>query len=203
MSQPASPPPPPPQRNAARKPRFPGEEGVWMFVLGDLAVFGLFFATYLAYRAADPAGYGAASASLSVTAGAFNTLMLLTSSWLVALAVLAARGGAAGRARRLLYAAIGFGLAFAAGKISEYAAKAGDGVGVETHEFFMFYFVFTGIHFVHVSVGLILLTILAQTLRKRRALEAGQVRTLESAGLYWHMVDLLWIVLFALFYLVR
>ncbi|MEM1138489.1 MAG: cytochrome c oxidase subunit 3 [Pseudomonadota bacterium] len=182
--------------------RLPGEEGVWMFVLGDLVIFAIFFVTYLVYRAEAPGAYAAGQASLNVTIGTLNTLALLTSSWLVARAVKTARVGAAFKARPQLVMAIGFGIAFLAGKITEYVQKARGGVGAEEAEFFMFYFVFTGIHFVHVLIGLVLLSLLAASI-KTDTLVAGRLRLLEGGGVYWHMVDILWIVLFTLFYLIR
>lgn len=188
--------------------RLPGEEGVWMFVLGDLLVFALFFATYLGYRAADPAGYADAQATLNTTIGLANTLALLTSSAAVALGVKALRSGGVEAARaawRWTMAAILLGLAFVAGKIIEYTEKFSAGVGVETSEFFMFFFMLTGIHLVHVLVGLgVLGALLAMLGRAREApIDATGRRWAECAGIFWHMVDLLWIVLFTLFYLLR
>lgn len=172
-----------------------------MFVFGDLIVFALFFATFLAYRAEAPAAYAEARASLNLTLGTANTLALLTSSWLVAAAVLLARGGAALRARPLVLGAVGFGVAFVIGKIAEYAQKAQAGVAPQEAEFFMFYFVLTGVHFLHVLIGLALLSYLALSIRSDQ-LSEGRLRFWESGGVYWHMVDLLWIVLFTLFYLI-
>lgn len=192
---------PPAASQAPEDRRLPGEEGAWMFVLGDLMVFALFFGTYLAYRAEAPEAYAQSQATLDRGIGLFNTLALLTSSAAMALAVKLSRQDAAAKARRWLLAAIGCGLLFVGGKVLEYSDKFAAGYGVESDEFFMFFFMLTGIHFVHVIVGLILLTMLYRSLRA--PLTPGGQRLLESGGIFWHMVDLLWIVLFTLFYLIR
>ncbi|MEL6980691.1 MAG: cytochrome c oxidase subunit 3, partial [Pseudomonadota bacterium] len=172
----------------------------------DRLVFALFFATYLVYRAGDPASYAAAASRLDLTVGTANTLALLTSSWLLALATHAARMGAAAQALRLMRGAIGLGLFFVIGKLIEYAALSGGGADArdDAHGFVMFYLVFTGVHFLHVGIGLLILALLSRSIaasaRAAARLEPETLRDLESAGAYWHMVDLLWIVLFALFY---
>ena len=189
------------QTTTQRRERLPGEEGVWMFVLGDLLVFALFFGTYLFYRAEAPTLYTDSQRSLDAGLGLANTLALLTSSAALAIGVKSAREGAVSAARPWILAAIVFGVGFALGKTIEYSQKFSAGYGVETNEFFMFFFMLTGIHFVHVLVGLVLLSLLYRTMRAPMS-ESG-VRLLESGAIYWHMVDLLWIVLFTLFYLLR
>lgn len=172
-----------------------------MFVLGDLLVFTLFFATFLVYRAEALSTYAAAQASLNLTIGTVNTIMLLTSSYLLARAIKTVRAGAALSARPVMLIAVLFGISFIAGKTVEYVQKASSGIDAAQTEFFMFYFVFTGIHFVHVLVGLILLALLTHSI-KADTLSERHLRVLEGGGIYWHMVDLLWIILFALFYLI-
>ncbi|MEM1155666.1 MAG: cytochrome c oxidase subunit 3 [Pseudomonadota bacterium] len=190
------------QTHAKAQTRLPAEEGVWMFVLGDLLVFTLFFATFLAYRAESAAQYASAQASLNLALGTANTLCLLTSSWLMARAVKTARERSALEARPAVVAAIGFGVLFLVGKTTEYVQKGSSGLGAEETEFFMFYFVFTGIHFVHVLIGLVLLAVLAYSLRTPQ-ISDRHMGLLEGGGVYWHMVDLLWIMLFTLFYLIH
>ena len=174
---------------------------MWIFVLGDLAIFTLFFSTFLFYRSQAIAEYALAQVSLNLATGAINTVILLTSSWLLALAVKAARAGRALSGRWALLVSIGLGVAFIAGKITEYIQIAGEGIGPAEAEFFMFYFVFTGIHLLHVTVGLIALAIIAKGFRTE-TLDQSRLRILECGGIYWHMVDILWIILFTLFYLI-
>lgn len=172
-----------------------------MFVLGDLLIFTLFFATFLVYRAEALSVYATAQAGLNLTVGVVNTIMLLTSSYLLARAIKTVRVGAALSARPMMWLAVLFGVAFIAGKILEYVQKASSGINDAESEFFMFYFVFTGIHFVHVLVGLVVLTLFIRSI-KVEPLSQRHLRALEGGGIYWHMVDLLWIILFALFYLI-
>ncbi len=179
--------------------RLPGEAGVWVFIFGDLLMFGLFFLTYMAYRADDPALYRASQLQLNRGFGLFNTLLLLSSSLAVALAVQDARA-AGRRAPALILAAMACGAGFCAVKAVEYTEKIAAGITLNSNPFFMFYFAFTGIHLLHVLIGL---GVLGFMLSKLHARDAGTIGALEGGGAFWHLVDLLWVVLFALFYLVR
>lgn len=172
-----------------------------MFIFGDLLVFGLFFLTFLTYRAADPALYAQAQAQLDTGLGLLNTLLLLTSSWFVASAVNAVRKGRPALAARLIAGGFVLGAGFVVVKAIEYGAKIGAGITVVSNEFFMFYFMYTGIHLVHVLIGLGVLIVLYRMARREDA--AAHVSGFESGGAFWHLVDLLWVVLFALLYLAR
>jgi nitric oxide reductase NorE protein len=103
---------------------------------------------------------------------------------------------------RYLLLAIGVGSCFAVSKIYEYTEKLQAGISMLTNEFFMYYFIFTGIHFLHFILGMLVLLV---CLRKSQTQPTDHVflRWIESCATYWHMVDLLWIVLFPLLYLVR
>lgn len=191
--------------DSSRTRRLPGEEGIWVLIFGDMLAFAAFFVTFLVYRLDDPALYQAGRASLDQGLGLLNTLLLLTSSWFVATAVHQARAGIRARVVPLLNAACACGVGFGVVKVFEYGAKIGAGIGLSTSDFHMFYFMFTGIHMLHVLIGL---GVLAFLIVRARAVaqgaapaDAGYVATMESGGAFWHLVDLLWIVLFALFYL--
>ncbi len=173
-----------------------------MFVFGDLLSFALLFGTYLVYRADAPEIYNESQQQLNLAFGTANTIVLLTSSWLIALSVSVLRAGNKRASQTLLLGAIVCGLIFAIVKIAEYAEKFGSGYGVGTNDFFMFYFMYTGIHFLHVIVGVVVLSVLLFQIRESEA-DAAPVAALESGATFWHLVDLLWIILFALFYLVR
>ena len=186
---------------AARALRVPGEPGVWIFILGDMLVFAVLFGVYLYYRDLDVATFRAGSAQTDPVLGTLNTLLLLTSSWFVACAVKLTRTAEASRATGFLAGGIGCGTAFAGVKALEYSAKVEAGFTIQTDYFFMLYYFLTGVHMLHVLVGIAVLSFLLN--RSRQPIETeDDRRVFESGGAYWHMVDLLWIVLFALLYLV-
>jgi nitric oxide reductase NorE protein len=181
------------------------ETGVWIVVLGELSVFTLFFVTFLYYRGLSPELYEASSSLLRRDLGAINTLILLASSWCVATAGNAMREKGAGRrAVNFLAGAIACGLAFVAVKVVEYGGAIASGVNVLTDEFFMFYFMLTGIHLMHLLVGMCLLV--ATILHLRRVLPSGQSTNDELVGFsscFWHMIDIVWVALFPLLYLLH
>ena len=180
----------------------PGEAGIWVLIGGDLVVFSLFFATFLFYRGEDPATFRSAQLQLNQGFGALNTLLMLSSSWFVATAVRAARSGRRRPAGLGLLLAMACGLGFVASKFFEYREKLHAGITPATNDFFMYYFVFTGIHAVHVLAGMGALLFVARQVASR-PLESRTLRNIESGASFWHLVDLLWIVLFALLYLLH
>ena len=182
--------------------RLPAEEGLWFFVLADMTVFSLFFNIFIYYKKLEPAVFTAGQATLSVGIGVGNTLILLCSSWFAVLAMRAIETCNAARARLFFLAAILCGLAFAALKIFEYSAKVGAGHTPASDNFYMLYFAFTGIHFLHLIVGVGFLAALI-SLAKVTDWNDSHRRYFEGGTIYWHMVDALWVILFPLIYLVR
>jgi len=183
-------------------PHLPGEVGIWVFILGDLMVFSLLFGTYLFYRAGEVDIFTQSQPDLNRNFGALNTVLLLTSSWFVATAVQLARHRRGGPITPLLGGAILCGLGFSTVKVIEYHAKFAAGITISTNDFFMFYFVLTGIHFLHLILGTAFLTYLWN--RSRKATWTPQdIAILEVGATFWHLVDLLWIVLFPLLYLIH
>jgi nitric oxide reductase NorE protein len=170
------------------------------FIVADLMAFGLFFAFFMIGRRAQVALFERSAALLNADVGMLNTLILVTSSWLVVLAVRGARRGERKAVRTFLALAFVVGAGFAVTKVSEYAEKVSHGVTLLTNDFFMFYFVLTGIHFLHFLIGMGVLAMLWFK-AGREAVDGPLFGWLESGGLYWHMVDLLWIVLFPMLYL--
>jgi nitric oxide reductase NorE protein len=183
-------------------PHLPGEAGIWIFIMGDMVIFALFFSVFAFYRGEQPALFSASQASLNTGLGLANTLLLLTSSWFVIEAVKAARRGLARLSCRLFFLAFLCGVAFSGIKLVEYSEKIAAGVTLTSNDFFMFYFIFTGLHFVHVIIGLVMLVLVMLTLA-RRATGGQEMRFIEVGASYWHMVDVLWIILFPLIYLVK
>jgi nitric oxide reductase NorE protein len=182
--------------------RIPGEEGIWVFVLGDMTVFALFFATFMYSRGRNPQTFAIAHTDLSVPLGTINTVLLLTSSLLVAVAVNGVLSGDHRRAPRWFGAALACGVGFVAVKGFEWTHLFLAGRSVSSGEYFSYYFMFTGIHLGHVVIGLVVLSRLIAVTRAQE-LTASRRKLCETGGIFWHMVDLLWVVLFALFYLVR
>ena len=181
-------------------PRVPGEPGLWVFLLGDLTVFGAFFVGVLVSRLREPEVVRESAAHLRPALGALNTVVLLTSSLLMVAAVGAHRSGrSAAVVRRLLLGVLACAVVFAAVKVGEYAHLLGAGLEPTTTVFFTLYFVLTGIHLLHLVVGAGLVLALTRLLSRSSRRRVALVRGVAS---YWHMVDLLWIVLFGLLYLV-
>jgi nitric oxide reductase NorE protein len=185
---------------AAEAPKLPGEAGVWVLIFGDMAVFSAFFLTFAYYRAEDAALFHRSSATLNPALGALNTLLMLTSSWFVATGMHALRRGRQRPAAQCFLSALGCGLGFVGVKAVEYGAKFSAGITPATNDFYMFYFALTGIHLLHVLFGMAVLAFLARG-AARGPIDARKIQHFESGASFWHLVDLLWIVLFALLYL--
>jgi nitric oxide reductase NorE protein len=177
----------------------PGDGHMWVMVIGDMVVFAGYFIIFMIYRAMTPEAFLSSQQHLSIDLGAVNTVILLTSSWFIACSVLAARSGDHERAIRLTYGGGLCGTLFIAIKSYEWWAKITDG-HTNSDMFFSFYYVITGVHLVHVVIGLIVLGV---TVRELRNPARRRVSMVESGAVYWHMVDLLWIVIFALLYVMR
>ncbi|MGW5381574.1 cytochrome c oxidase subunit 3 [Nocardia sp. NPDC003963] len=180
--------------------RLPGDNAMWVMVLGDLVIFGSYFVIFMVHRALEPAEFLAAQQHLELTVGTVNTVLLLTSSWFVACGVQAARRGQARSARRLIYAAAALGVAFVAAKSYEWSAEITGGHTLAHNQFFGFYYMLTGVHLFHVGLGLLILGLVVRELRPSGR---HRIAMVESGALYWHLVDLLWIVIFALLYVLR
>jgi nitric oxide reductase NorE protein len=185
---------------SARRGHLPGDGHMWVMVLGDLVIFGTYFIIFMIYRAMEPQEFLQSQQHLNLNIGVLNTLVLLTSSWFVALSVQAARANDHTRALRLTYLGGLCGVLFILIKAYEWSAKVAQGYTMPSNEFFMFYYMLTGVHLFHVALGLLILGIVVRELHNPRRRRAWMV---ESGATYWHMVDLLWIVIFALLYVMR
>jgi nitric oxide reductase NorE protein len=181
------------------RPHLPGDGHMWVMVLGDLIIFSGYFVVYMVYRAMNPDEFLQAQQHLAINLGVLNTVLLLTSSWFVARAVLASRIGAHDRAVRLIHAGGLLGLLFMVVKGYEWYVKIASGQ-TNSQLFYSFYYVITGVHLVHVLIGLI---VLGAMVRELRTPSRRRESMLESGAVYWHMVDLLWVLIFALLYVMR
>ena len=189
-------------RGAAARGHVPGEPGLWVFLLGDMTVFGLFFTAFVYYRAQEPVLYSASQALLDRNFATLGTLLLLTSSLMVLRGVQYVRARTPQRAPACFAVAWLLGAGFALLKGLEYADKIDAGIGLTSNAFFTFYFMLTGIHLAHVVIGLVLLALVWRRARQPAG-AAGSMLLVEGGASYWHMVDLLWIVLFPLLYLMH
>ncbi len=187
-------------QSSSRDGHLPGDGHMWVMVLGDLVIFGAYFIIFMIYRAMSPQEFLESQQHLNLNIGALNTLVLLTSSWFVARSVSAVRTGDHSRALRLTYLGGLCGVLFVVIKAYEWTAKIAQGYTMSANQFFMFYYMLTGVHLFHVALGLLILGIVVRELRNPRR---RRVSMAESGATYWHMVDLLWIVIFALLYVMR
>lgn len=170
----------------------PGDLMMWVLIVSELLVFGGALIGFLAVRASDPLGFAADQAMLDQTAGAINTIVLVTSGLSAALAANARESGDRIIARRWLLIAGLLGFLFLVVKGFEYYGKASLGIGIETSPFFTFYYLITGFHAAHVIAGMVILSLVAW---------ADSPRNMETGVSFWHMVDLVWVLLFPIIYL--
>ncbi|MGQ0623299.1 MAG: cytochrome c oxidase subunit 3 [Sporichthyaceae bacterium] len=187
-----------------RKPmrgRIPGEVGVWVFIFGDLMAFGLFFIVFQSARMDEPGVFEASRLTLHLEFGAINTLLLLVGSLLVVRGIRAMRTGT-GRAPLLFILTALCGLWFVINKIIEYLWVIDDGYNVGTNLFYGYYFLMTGAHLLHLVLALLGILVVIR-ISKREVHTAKDLRNVEAFGAYWHLVDLLWVILFPLIYLMR
>ncbi|SCZ58171.1 cytochrome c oxidase subunit 3 family protein [Thiohalomonas denitrificans] len=182
--------------------RLPGDLAIWFFIFAELLVFGVLFLSYAFTRNGDVALFNASQLTLDRVGGMFNTLALITSSYFVVRAVVAIRADRQEACSRWLIAAMGMGGLFLAIKTAEFAGKFAAGVGLSTNTFYMFYLMMTFFHYMHVILGMVILGyILLKT--RNGGYFASEHTGIESGASYWHMVDLVWIVLFPLVYVIR
>jgi nitric oxide reductase NorE protein len=178
----------------------PGQPDMWAFVLFETLVFTGYFGFYLFYRARSPELFLHSQAQLDLRIGVFNTLVLLLSSWSVARCVQSSRAGAYGAALRDVYITGALAAIFLIFKVFEWARLVHMGNGFGSNDFFTYYYFLTGIHFVHLLIGFVVLGVVVYQLRgpARRSQEL-----VETCATYWHTVDFLWVLIFALLYVVR
>lgn len=180
----------------------PGDLAIWFFILAELLVFAVFFLAYAWTRRANVELFNEFQLALDRGAGLINTLALLTSSYCVVRAVAAIRADRARNCTRWLLAALGLGGVFLVVKLVEYQHHFALGINLSTNTFYMFYLSLTFFHFMHVILGMVILGALWVNSRKGRY-DAHNMNGIESGAAYWHMVDLVWLVLFPLVYVIR
>ena len=185
--------------------------GMWLFLYTEIMLFGGLFVIYANYYHRYTGEFAEGGGTLSTVIGAFNTILLLTSSFTVAASISALRKGTQKIALSFLGASILMGLFFLVNKYFEWGDKFSHGIYPGSPDlaagpqgltiFYGLYYTITGLHGLHVLVGLVLLSVCATLVHSGRISQEKDI-VLENSGLYWHLVDLIWIFIFPLFYLI-
>jgi len=180
----------------------PGDLAIWIFILAELAVFAVFFGAYAFTRMDNVALFNEFQLHLDREAALINTLALITSSYFVVRAVSAIKENHAEYCFRWLVAAMGMGGIFLIVKMGEYSHHFEQGINLSTNTFYMFYLSLTVFHFMHVIMGMVILAAVAIK-AKKGGYTAQEHTGVETGASYWHMVDLVWLILFPLVYVMR
>jgi len=185
--------------------------GMWLFLLSEILLFGGLFILYSTYRYKNPIEFHLAAWELNRVIGTLNTLILITSSLTMVLSIYSLQKGNRKWSTSFLMATIFFGFLFLTVKYGEWAAKIGHGIypnsprllGRSKGEilFYGLYYSMTGLHGLHVLVGIFVLSAMLFLMMRGKINENRSI-PLENSGLYWHLVDIIWIFLFPLFYLI-
>ncbi|ACT47961.1 cytochrome c oxidase subunit 3 family protein [Methylotenera mobilis] len=180
----------------------PGDFAIWIFILAEMLVFGVLFIVYAFARAHQLEVFNASQLTLSRGLGTLNTVILISSSYFVVRSVAAIKVNNAKQSARWLIGAMVLGAMFVVVKLWEFSQKFSAGITLETNDFYMYYLTLTSFHLMHVLMGMIILACVVYKLNKG-AYSAAEHFGVESGASFWHMVDLLWIVLFPLVYIIH
>ncbi|MEQ9618011.1 MAG: cytochrome c oxidase subunit 3 family protein [Deltaproteobacteria bacterium] len=175
--------------------------GMWLFLGTEILLFGGLFAAYAIFRAKYPEMFFEQHKELNREMGAVNTCILIFSSLTMAMGVTAIKRGKQKLTAILLLVTIICGLGFGVVKYFEYGAKFAHHIYPDTSIFFSLYFMMTGLHMLHVFIGLVILAVML-VLTLKGKFTSKYNTPIEVGGLYWHLVDLIWIYLFPLLYLI-
>jgi cytochrome c oxidase subunit 3 len=186
--------------------------GMWLFLFTELLLFGGLFLVYMIYRFIYHDDFLVASNELNVLIGTVNTIVLLSSSMTVAMSITAMQKGNSQLSKKLIWLTILAAGVFLVNKYFEWSLKFEHGLfpGMAHYGelangerlFFFLYFFMTGLHALHVIIGGLFLIYVVRAIKKQKVRQ-DKYMLLENAGLYWHLVDLIWIYLFPLFYLIH
>ena len=181
--------------------KLPGDLAMWFFILAELTVFALFFIGFAISEQQNLVMFSEGKAQLHQTSGLINTIALITSSFFVALALNVINKGLSKQASLFLVIAKLVAFIYVWVKISEYILLFEQGIDIETNTFFTLYFLITAFHLMHVLLGMVILAFINYRAIKGQY-TASNLSGFESGASYWHMVDLLWIILFPLIYVI-
>lgn len=191
------------ENSVLEEPRLlPGDFAIWFFIFAELLVFGIAFLSYAVARMQNVEMFNQYQLTLNRELGAVNTLLLITASYFVVRAIRAIQFDDVKGCINWLYASLGCGAGFLLLKSLEYYDKFSEGINLSTNTFYMFYLALTMFHFLHVILGMIIL--FAVVIKAQRGgYSAKNYIGIETGASYWHMVDLVWIILFPLVYIMR
>lgn len=181
--------------------KLPGDLAMWFFILAELTVFAIFFIGFAISEQNNREVFSQGKQQLHQISGLINTVALITSSFFVALALNAMHQEKSTKAVYLLLSAKAFACVYIAVKIWEYFSLFEQGITIETNTFFTLYFLITAFHLMHVLLGMVILIFIAKTAWQGKY-NCQRLSGFESGASYWHMVDLLWIILFPLVYII-
>mgnify|MGYP006279274771 CR=1 FL=1 len=186
--------------------------GMWLFIFTEILLFGGLFVVYSMYRYIHPEAFKLAGEELDWVIGTVNTVILIISSMTIAMSITAIQKGNKKLTLQLLYITVILALVFLVNKYFEWGAKFEHGfypssdvlseLGFGTILFFGLYFFMTGLHAFHIIVGIVFIGFIIVYVKKDK-ITSDNHQLLENSGLYWHLVDLIWIFLFPLFYLIH
>lgn len=189
-------------QSVPQKEPLPGDLAIWFFIMAELLVFGVFFIVYVFVRSNNIELFNTYQLELHRIAGAINTIALITSSYFVAMGVHAIKNDNVKRTGHMLLLALAMGAVFLVVKVWEYSHVFGAGIHLSTNTFYTFYISLTFFHFMHVMMGMVILGALYHFTRQGKY-SADDHIGIETGASYWHMVDLVWIILFPLVYVIR
>lgn len=178
----------------------PGGILLWMIITLEVTTFGVALLVMVFFAKDDPVLFHESRLKLDVTIGTLNTVLLLTSGFFMANTVHELRQNNKARAQKYLLTTMLFGVLFLGLKTIEYAGKIDAGLGMDTNDFFSFYWMLTVFHVIHVLVGLIILSTVFWGLRKENSVI--NMENVEASAAFWHMCDLIWLLLFPVIYLI-
>ncbi len=186
--------------------------GMWLFIFTEILLFGGLFVVYSVYRYLHPEAFKLAAEELDWVMGTINTVILLVSSMTIAMSISAIQKNNKKFALQLLYATVFLAIVFMVNKYFEWGAKFEHGfypssdvlqeLGFGTILYFGLYFMMTGLHALHIIIGVVVIGFIIYYVHKDKITHDDH-QLLENGGLYWHLVDLIWIFLFPLFYLIH
>lgn len=185
--------------------KLPGDLAMWFFILAELTVFAVFFIGFAVAENLNLTMFAEGKAQLHKVAGLANTIALITSSYFVAISLHSMRENKDKQTISRLALALMFASVYVVLKLWEYQALFSQGIDIETNTFFTLYFLITAFHFMHILLGMVILRYMAINVYKGKYRDPeteNEFSGFESGACYWHMVDLLWIILFPLIYVI-
>ncbi len=186
----------------SKKEAMPGDIAIWIFIYAELAVFGILFILFTIVKSNNPEVFSEGQAHLNRVAGLINTIALITASFFVVNAVEATKNNNNKASANWIIAALIAAFVYVGVKSFEYSEAISAGFELTTNKFYTYYYLITIFHFAHVLLGIIILSFLLLN-TKNNNYSVDNTNGIESGASYWHMVDLVWVILFPLLYVIR